>query len=305
MDVFITGATGYIGQAVAKAFLTKKYQVYALTRSKEKAKLLKRDGLMPVVGELAHPDSFVEEMKRSDLLVHCAYDVSEKAVQIENHFVDYVLEVFGKYGERKRTFIYTSGVWAAGDTLGVLADEKAAFPPLEIMKWRREIEQKLLAFHYTNLSVIILRPGCVYGGAGGLTKLWFSSAEKGSVEIVGNGNNHWAMVELEDLAEAYVLATEKKDIATPILINIVDDSHDRVLEMALAIAKVCGHPGRIHFISIEDGKNKYGRVTYGLIIDQQIANQKAKESIGWQPKRKHFIADIQKYYDSYNKQAKS
>ncbi len=46
------------------------------------------------------------------------------------------------------------------------------------------------------------------------------------------------MIHVQDLAYAYVAAAEKE--LTKIVLNVADDSHLTVKEMALAIAKKCG-----------------------------------------------------------------
>ena len=48
--VFVTGATGFIGNVVAKAFKRQGYTVYGLARSAEKGRALERDEIIPVIG---------------------------------------------------------------------------------------------------------------------------------------------------------------------------------------------------------------------------------------------------------------
>src|SRR5437879_2251330 len=104
-----------------------------------------------------------------------------------------------------------------------MLDESSSENPIEFVKWRILHEQRLLAANIAGLRTVIIRPGCVYGKADGLTALWFSSAHGGSVEVVGNGLNHWCMVHVKDLAEAYVLAAEKE--LSGVVLNIVDHTH--------------------------------------------------------------------------------
>ncbi|MCB0300059.1 MAG: NAD-dependent epimerase/dehydratase family protein [Calditrichaeota bacterium] len=55
MKVFITGATGYIGFNVALAFRRAGYEIWGLTRSREKARLLLQSEIHPVIGSLDEP----------------------------------------------------------------------------------------------------------------------------------------------------------------------------------------------------------------------------------------------------------
>ncbi len=52
MKVFVTGATGYIGGSVSERLVASGHQVVGLVRSKEKAPLLERRGIVPVLGTL-------------------------------------------------------------------------------------------------------------------------------------------------------------------------------------------------------------------------------------------------------------
>ena len=53
MQVFLTGATGYIGAAVLDALIRSGHHVTALVRDPEKAARLEARGAAPVLGEIA------------------------------------------------------------------------------------------------------------------------------------------------------------------------------------------------------------------------------------------------------------
>ena len=57
MQVFLTGATGYIGSAVAEALQKAGHKVVGLARTPEKAKQLESRGISAVVGDLLKPES--------------------------------------------------------------------------------------------------------------------------------------------------------------------------------------------------------------------------------------------------------
>ncbi|WP_373424538.1 NmrA family NAD(P)-binding protein [Siphonobacter sp. SORGH_AS_1065] len=52
MNIFLTGATGYIGSSVATQVISKGHQVYGLLRDKGKADAVKALGIIPVVRNL-------------------------------------------------------------------------------------------------------------------------------------------------------------------------------------------------------------------------------------------------------------
>ena len=52
MEIFLTGASGYIGGTVAARLIAAGHRVRGLVRSAEKAETVKRLGLEPVMGTL-------------------------------------------------------------------------------------------------------------------------------------------------------------------------------------------------------------------------------------------------------------
>ena len=70
MKVFVTGATGYIGFAVAAKFAARGHQVMGLVRSAEKAKRLACAEILPVIGSMNDPESYTQAAQACELLVH-------------------------------------------------------------------------------------------------------------------------------------------------------------------------------------------------------------------------------------------
>src|SRR6187402_2710796 len=255
MNVFVTGSTGYIGAAVAAAFRRAGHRVFGLARSSEKARALARVEIVPVLGDLAAPESFLAVARGCDVLVHCASENSSSTVARDRAAIDTLLAA-SHDANAPRALLYTSGVWVYGDTGGRTVDETSPLAPLELVRWRVEHEQRVLAASSSQLRTLVLRPGCVYGGAGGLTAPWFASAVAGEVEMVGDGTNCWSTVHLDDNADAYVLAAERAPGGEAI--NLGDGTNPQVGEMVAAIAAAAGIPGRIATLSPDEAAERFG-----------------------------------------------
>lgn len=301
MRVFVTGPTGYIGSAVAKAFQLAGHSVTGLVRSEENASKLRQAGMIPIIGDLSKPDTYMKAIRNAEVIVHCAFDNSQKGVIIEGTVMGAILEGTRVAGTSTKAILYTSGVWVIGNTGTAVADESSPKHPLEIVKWRLGIEERLFQASSRHLRTVVLAPGCVYGPAGSLTAMWFSSATEGAVEVVGDGKNRWAMVHADDLARAYVLAAEQE--LTGLTLNITDDSRNTVEEMALAVAQAAGIPGKISYLSEREAEKKYGKLTEGLLIDQQVSSERATRLLGWRPRHHHFIDNVDIYYQSWKASA--
>ena len=295
MRVFITGATGYIGRAVADAFSHAGRHVYGLVRSEEKAKQLRKAEIVPIIGDLAKPETFKSAVHDAEVLIHCAFETSAKGLELENRTVDTLLTEASKSNKIK-AFIYTSGVWVIGNTNCTLVDEAMPLQPLDLVRWRVYVEERVLNASSNRLRAVVLRPGIVYGGSEGIISFWFESTKKGVIEIVGEGHNYWPMIHYRDLAEAYRLTAEKE--LNGIALNIVDDSLHPVKEMALAVSKTA-NVHKIKSLTYEEAVQQFGPVAEGLLADQQISNERAKRLLGWHPKHRSFITDIDLYYNAW------
>ena len=72
MKILVTGATGYIGGAAAKALRLRGHQVSGLARSESSAAKLAQVGLTPVMGDFAEVASLVNAVKDVDVIVSTA-----------------------------------------------------------------------------------------------------------------------------------------------------------------------------------------------------------------------------------------
>src|SRR6267378_6473603 len=133
MQVFVTGATGYIGFTVAVALRRAGYRVSGLARSESKARRLMQHEIEPVIGDLADPKTYLEAASECALLVHTAFDYSANGVAKDKTAIDTLLEA-GRRGAGPKTFIFTSGAWVYGDTGDRMVDETTPPNPPKLVR---------------------------------------------------------------------------------------------------------------------------------------------------------------------------
>ena len=121
MKVFVTGATGFVGQAVVKALRQKDHEVVGLVRDVNKGKALEQLGVTLTVGDMLEPASYTGVVQTVDAVIHTAqYGIQgrftrKKFQQIEQADVVMTTALAQACLEHDKKFIYTSGCFNYGD----------------------------------------------------------------------------------------------------------------------------------------------------------------------------------------------
>ena len=286
MKVFLTGATGYIGSAVAERLRASRHEVSALARSDASAAKLAATGIRAVPGDFSDPRSITGAAREADGVISLA-TTYEPA--IDGPAIDAILDALS--GSNK-PFIYTSGIWSHGDTGGKVVDETTPPRPAQIVSWRQAVEDRVLQAAGRGVRSVVIRPAIVYGRGGGIPAGFVESAQKeGVARYVGTGENRWPFVHVDDLAELYLLALEKAPAGT-LLLGVSGPSF-RVSEVAAAASRGAGAGGKTAGWPLEQARGKLGLSADALVLDQQASGKKAESLLGWRPSRPSVLEDIE------------
>jgi len=293
MRAFVTGASGFIGSAVAGALARAGHEVLGLVRTASKGRALAVQGIEPLVGDMAQPDGWSARAAKCDVRIHCAAEYTARYRELDRATAQLLAGLTGGL------LIYTSGVWIYGDTGGKTVDEATPLTPPPFVVPRAEVEALVLG---AKGRVLIVRPGCVYGGAGSLTAPWFESATKErAARFVGTGRQRWAMVHVDDLAELYLRAAESKLQGE--VFNAIDASRATVLECASAASSAAGAGGKTASTPLEDARKVYGPMADCLCWDQQVSSAKAARLLGWRPRQRTFVEQAETLFRAWQANA--
>jgi len=285
LKIFLTGATGYIGGAIADAAIAAGHPLVGLARSDDAARKLSDKGITAHRGDLTSPATLAAAARSAEAVIHTG---TTNDGALDREAVRAMLAAVDGSG---KPFIYTSGVWVLGDTRGRVVDETAQLNPLPKVAWRPGVEQMVLDAARQNVRSIVIRPGVVYGQGGGIpAELVQSARETGAARYVGTGENHWPMIHLADLADLYLRALENAPAGT--LLHAADDTRLRVKEIAEAASIGAGAGGRTISWPLEDARKTLGAYADALVLDQQVSAEKARVTLGWAPKEPSVIDDL-------------
>jgi nucleoside-diphosphate-sugar epimerase len=290
MKILLTGATGYIGSAVAEALRRAGHEVVGLARSDEAAQRLKAKNIQSVRGDLSDTGTLSAAAREADAVIHTALPHSPEAASIDRNAVEAITAALE--GTNK-PFIYTSGIWVYGSTGDRVATEETPLNPAPMVAWRPADEQLALGAGSRGVRSCVIRPGIVYGRDGGIIGGMVQEArDKGFVRFVGAGENRWPQVHVEDLAELYVLAMERAPAGT--LINAASGESVYVRDVAEAASRAGGAKGNVRAWPLEDARETLGGYADALALDQQVSGKRAEELLGWKPAAVSLIEDLER-----------
>lgn len=293
MKVFVTGATGFVGQAVIKALHERDHEVVGLVRDANKGRALEQSGVTLVVGDMLKPASYEGVVPTVDAVIHTAqYGIQgrftrKKFEQIEQADVLMTRTLARACLAHDKKLLYTSGVFNYGDHGDEWITEQTPLRPSPLGEAHTKVVEELLSlYREQRLRVIILSPGFVYGPGGLFKQSFYDTLQKGQLRIFGKGQNYWSVIHVDDLAAAYALAVESEAYGETY--NIVDDQPLRLCDFVNIFTDAMSHkrvgsmaPWLLKLII-------GGPLVDSLVTSFRISNEKAKRELDWQPRYSAF-----------------
>jgi nucleoside-diphosphate-sugar epimerase len=290
MNVFVTGATGFIGLQVVRELLAAGHQVLGLTRSDAGAQSLIEVGAKAHRGDLEDLDSLRSGAKQSDGVIHLAFnhDFSKFAANCEMD--KRAIETLGAVlAGSDRSLIVTGGILLIAP--GRTATEDDTPPPVSNSYPRAsEAAAALLASQGVRAAVVRLPQVHDPVKQGLVTFLVDIAREKGVSAYVGDGHNRWAAVHVLDAARLYRLALEKATAGA---------RYHAIGEEGVSlrdIAEVIGRGLKVPVVSKspEEAAAHFGFFSHFASVDGPASSALTQKRLGWGPTGPGLIADLEK-----------
>ena len=287
MRVFVTGATGFIGTAVARELIDAGHQVLGLARSDAAAKSLVAAGADVQRGSLDDLESLRSGAAAADGVIHTAFihDFSNygPAAEADRRAIEIL---GGALAGSDRPLIVTSGTLLA-QRQGSLATEEDAPNP----SFPRKSEEAAFALGARGVRASVLRlPPSVHGGGdhGFVPRLISIAREKGISAFIGDGLNRWPAVHQLDAAHLYRLALEKGSFVARY--HGVADEGVPTREIAEVIGRQLNVP--VVSKSREEAADHFGWIAMFFAMDGPASSAQTQERLGWRPVEPGLIADL-------------
>jgi nucleoside-diphosphate-sugar epimerase len=235
MNVFITGASGFLGGHCAEAFSRHGDHVSACVRSSSHVQLLNSLGVKLHTAALDQTDELRRAIMGANVVVHTAAKVDPygswpEFVEATIDGTRRVLQAAIDAGANRFVHISTVGVYERPVREGVPFEETCAYGiPYRWRYYARakiEAEKIVLQAHMQKrLATTILRPTWIYGPRDATTVgRTISALRARRVKWIGNGDNLLNLVYASDAANAVVLAATNPRAEGQIY-NLADDEN--------------------------------------------------------------------------------
>ncbi|MER8001275.1 NAD-dependent epimerase/dehydratase family protein [Streptomyces sp. NPDC095613] len=210
MNVFIIGATGFVGGALARHLSAEGHTVTGLARTESAAATLDSQGITPLAGDLEERRAAViEAAQAADAVIYAAQAGPEQETAT-------VQELTRALTGTDKTLIFLSGNGVlvqrtAGAWSPDVFAEDDPFTPEPLADYRKAVEDTVLAAARHGLRAMVIRPGLIWGPGdhGHVSMVYQSVAATGAACYIGEGLNTYSHVHIDDVTRLFTLALEK------------------------------------------------------------------------------------------------
>lgn len=300
MNVFITGATGFVGKSLVNDLVSEGHSLIATVRGFTTELPPEVEQKWVDLGELDEQNTIIDTLENIDVVIHTAARVhimQDKAADPLTEFrkmnVDTTAELArqsAKAGVKR--FIFLSSIKVNGES----TDQRDAFretdaPAIEDAYGQSKLEAEQVLFELasnTSMEMVIIRPPLIYGPG---VKANFGSMikiiKKGLPLPFGAVSNQRSMLAIDNLVDFIKLCVTHPAAANQIFL-LADGDDVSTTELFKKIAKAYKQNARLipvpvswmTFFAKLAGKQN---ITDRLFGNLQIDINKARQLLGWKP----------------------
>jgi nucleoside-diphosphate-sugar epimerase len=282
MNIFVTGAAGFIGGSVAAGLVRAGHAVTGLVRDPAQAAELEKIGVTAVVGSLDDRALLIAQAHAADAVINAASSDHRGAVEA-------IVDALAGSG---KVFLHTSGSSIVGDASGGersenIYEEDELPAPTADKAARVAIDDLVLAGADKGIRSAVMCNTLIYGHGAlprdsvQLPRLLKQARKSGIVRHVGAGRNIWSNVFVDDVVKLYLLALEKTPAGA---FYFVEAGENSFLEMTTAMARAL-HLDPPQDWPLDRAITEWGyeMASYGLGSNSRVRGRRAREMLGWTP----------------------
>ncbi len=297
LKTLVTGANGFVGQAVCTALAKRGHEVKAAVRTTDRCRVLAKSET-PVIADIetSPPDVWRAGLHSVDILIHLAAHVHQRKTKtdqnryqkVNNQGTAHLCRLAVDCGVRR--IIFLSSLKVNGETATDPLLEKSAVNPQDPYaqsKWEAEKHIQGITRGSTT-DFVIIRPPLVYGPRVRANFLSLLKVVSADIPLpLGSLHNRRSMIYVGNLADAVVAAAEHPHAAGQVF--MVSDGQDlTVTEMIETIAVAMGQKPRLFPFPVGWLHGPLRMFGKGAVVDKisrplTVDSSKIRNMLDWHP----------------------
>jgi nucleoside-diphosphate-sugar epimerase len=245
MKALVTGATGFLGGALARRLHGMGWDVTALGRSIEAGARLEADGIRFVRADLTDAAAMVESCRGQEIVFHSGALSSPwgRASEFYASNVTGTQNVIRGCMENKigrLVHVSTPSIYFAYESrLDVREDDPLPAKPITAYAHTKLLaEHAVDQAHRDGLAVITIRPRAIFGpGDTTILPRLIDRLQRGRLRIIGDGQNIADLSYIENVVDALILCAASANSTLGRKYNITNGEPVKLWEM---VEKLCG-----------------------------------------------------------------
>ena len=317
--VLVTGANGYIGHAVARAFVRAGWHTYGLTRQESSLANLRAEEITPILGsptDLAFIKEYTKELSNLDVIVSTTEQTDDYVPHYEA--VVKTLRELSGLSNQKVLVLFTSGCkdygmtdLASSPNLRAHTEDDALNPPA-FAEGRAHNASRIFD-NRDMFDAVLLRPTSVYGYDSSYYGASFELAEAIADKQRSGSEEGWNLpsdpdvvmhaLHVDDCGDAYVaLAESPREKIKGEVFNISGRRYETLNEVVEALRSEYNIKSPPNYTGLLGQSEKaFGLQFLQAVIgfSQFVSSEKIRRVTGWEDKRAMFSDDIGVYRRAY------
>jgi len=214
MNIFMTGATGFVGSFLAEALLNKNHKVRCLVRKESNLRWIADLDVECHYGSLFDKDSLKRGIEDCELIIHVA--AITKARTEEEYFkanfdgTKNLVDVCKENPDRIKRFVNIGSQTAVGPSPTIIPIDETYEPnPLTYYGKSKLAAEQYVMQAAKSLPVTNLRPSAVYGPRDTDILEFFRTVKMGIIPKLGGIDKYLSLIHVRDLARAVIMSMDK------------------------------------------------------------------------------------------------
>jgi nucleoside-diphosphate-sugar epimerase len=290
MQVFVTGATGFVGSFVVRELISTGHDVVGLSRSDAGAEELARVGAKVFRGDVNDLDALCDAAEAADGIIHTAFNHDPSDLKQHSENDRKVIATLGAaLAGTGRPLIITSGTGLVQSKAGQPVVETDNHPTSAVIP-RAASEEAADALAGQGGNVMVMRLPQVHDTRRQGRIRWHIqiAKEQGRVAYVDEGRNRVPAVHVSDAARLFRLALEKGEAGARY--HAVAEEGVPLREIAEVIGAGLGLP--VESITPEQAPGYYGWLASLATLDLPASGALTRQQLGWVPTGPDLLTDL-------------